>query len=97
MGYRIEYDPKLKRKYPIKVRFGNRKMLLLTVVVLGAFILGLIGVNNRSDFKNWLLPGNPQVTEAALSSMIADIRAGEHVKDAITAFCLEIMENAKIN
>lgn len=96
MGYRIEYDPALNRKYPVKVRSGKGKMLLLSAVMLTGFVLGLIGIKNSAALKNWLLPGDPQVTEAAFSSMIADIRAGEQVGDAITAFCLEIMKNAKI-
>lgn len=96
MGYRIEYNPELNSKYPRKVHTGKGKILLLSAAMLSGIILGFIGINNSTALKNWLLPGNPQVTEAAFSAMIADIRAGEQVGDAITAFCLEIMENAKM-
>ena len=42
----------------------------------------------------YLLPGDPAVTAAALENMAADLKAGQSVRDAITAFCAEIIAHA---
>ncbi|MBQ7340855.1 MAG: hypothetical protein IJW41_01635 [Oscillospiraceae bacterium] len=43
----------------------------------------------------WLLPGDPDKTQAALATLTEDIRAGESLGQAITAFCQEIVDNAQ--
>lgn len=96
MGYRIQYGPAQNKKYPLKVRAIKKKHLLLTAVMIAGFALSGLGMKYSNVVKNWLLPGNPLVTEAAFNDMVADIRAGESVGDAVTAFCLEIMKNGNI-
>lgn len=96
MGYRIQYDPEQNKKYPSKVRAIKQKYLLLTAVMIAGFVLGVLGIKNSNALKRMLLPGDPQVTESAFNAMVTDIRAGESVGDAVTAFCLEIMKHGKI-
>jgi hypothetical protein len=45
--------------------------------------------------QKYLLPGDPEVTAAALEQMVDDLRAGHGLGAAVTAFCREIVENAK--
>lgn len=96
MGYRIQYNPEQNKKYPIRLASAVRQRWLVGTAIIAVLLLGLAGLNDGKALKAWLLPGDPQVTEAALATMVEDIRAGEALGDAVTAFCLEIMENAQI-
>lgn len=96
MGYRIQYNPEENKKYPSKLTSDVRQRWLIGIAIAVMLTLGLAGLNKGQTLKTWLLPGDPEVTEAALSSMVENIRSGESVEDAVTAFCLEIMENAQM-
>lgn len=96
MGYCIEYNPEQRKKYPVKARHRSHRNLKIATIMLCGIILGLIGMKNTATLKEWLLPGDAQVTEAAFSAMVENIRSGEPFGDAVNAFCLEIMEHAKI-
>ena len=41
------------------------------------------------------MPGDGQITETAFNLMITDIKEGKGFGDAVTTFCLEILEHAK--
>ncbi len=43
-----------------------------------------------------LLPGDPAVTAAALDTLQGNLRAGQTLRDAFTAFCLEIIHGAAL-
>ena len=86
MGYRIAYSTETSHKFPEKVR---RKKPLLWAAT-GVLLVGLLA-------GGWklLLPGNPEVTHTALAHLAEDIREGESLGQAVTAFCQEIIDNAK--
>lgn len=98
MGYRIQYDPKMNRKFQARASHTTRKGWSAAIILILAFVLvvGFVGMDGGSKLKSWLLPGDAEVTEAALSEMMDNIRAGESFSDAVTAFCMEIIENAQI-
>ena len=86
MGYRIAYSQETSHKFPEK----TRKKRPLLWVSTGALLIGLLA-------GGWklLLPGDPETTQTALTHLVEDIRAGESVSQAVTAFCQEIVDNAK--
>ena len=86
MGYRIAYSTETSHKFPART---NRKKPMLWALT-GALLVGLLA-------GGWklLLPGDPETTHAALTHLVEDIRAGESMGQAVTAFCQEIVENAK--
>lgn len=92
MGYVIEYSPQDKRKYPItgNKRKGKRyvRWFLILVVLVCSLIPGI-----RTRAVNLLIPGDDEVTKAAFQIMTEQLRAGEPVNDAVTAFCQEILDN----
>lgn len=96
MAYRIQYNPEQNKKYPIMLASAVRKRWLVGAAITAVLLLGLAVQNEGEFLKSWLLPGDPEVTEAAFSAMVEDIRAGESLGDAVTAFCLEIMDHAQI-
>lgn len=96
MGYRIQYNPEENKRYPTKLIAAVRQHWQRGIVIIVVLALGLAGLYNGQIIKTWLLPGDPEVTESAVASMVETIRAGEPVRDAVTAFCLEIMKNAQM-
>jgi hypothetical protein len=88
MAYKIIYPTVGKRNYP------TRKPMpawAFSGALLSAIFL-VITIYNGS--ANWLLPGDPAVTEAALRKMIENLSQGEAFGDAVTAFCKEIIAGA---
>ena len=93
MGYRILYDnERMQINCDNSKHFGNR---IISVMLICLLLLGSLKLIGWDILKHYLLPGDPDITETAFNSMIENIRTGESVKDAVTAFCVEIIENAK--
>jgi hypothetical protein len=84
-------------KIPIHSQMGKRTKRILCIgasICAAMILLSATGGVNR--VKEWILPGNAQVTEAALDNLVTDLKEGEKLEDAITAFCQEIIDHAKI-
>ena len=95
MGYRVEYKSFGEEKRQPKVgQYKKAIMAAALVMVLtgGALTVKLTGL---PWVQKYLLPGDPEVTAAALEQMVDDLRSGYSFADAVTAFCREIMENAQ--
>lgn len=89
MAYRIVYGPEPKPKQK-----GSKRWIAM--LCAAALLAGLFLTGAGESLKNWLLPGDPEVTAAALDSLVQGIREGEDLGDAVGAFCREIVENAQI-
>ncbi len=94
MSYRVEYEKignisDQKRKN----RTSTVAAVLVALLVLGAIAVKTVGLN---WVKEVLLPGDPDVTAAALEGMVENLRSGESLLDAIKTFCREIMEHASL-
>lgn len=90
MGYRIDYNGGTVVKKPIYApKVGKKKIVLLSAAVLtAAFLLWPMG---RRCVRDLLLPGDEDVTAAALSELVNDLSAGEPVGEAVEAFCRDII------
>ncbi len=93
MSYRIEYNPEKKKRYPLTTGFMPKWLIFAVIIMVALFAVQRLDTNKT--IRTWLLPGDPEITDAALSSMVEDIREGESVKDAITTFCLEIIDHGQ--
>ena len=95
MSYKIIYDPEQNNRYPNKIRIKS-KAKILTAVILALMIIILAlypPVTKALEF--FLLPGDPVQTRQAVAGLVDDLKFGSDVKDAVTAFCLEILNGAK--
>lgn len=81
MAYRIDYPGRRKKR-----RFPYWIFLILAFVVLLAV--------PKDDLEYWLLPGNPEVTEQALSELVKTLRQGTNAGQAVAAFCGSILRGA---
>lgn len=94
MAYRIKYasfGEEIKQSKDLYLRKSIAAGLLVLVLLIGAMTIKLGGLRWVTEY---LLPGDPAVTAAALEGMVIDLREGENLYDAVAAFCREIMEHA---
>lgn len=90
MGYRILYD---NGEILLEHKTSKRNHgIWISALFICLLLFGVIKLFGWEEMKNILLPGS---TEAAISGLVARIRTGESVKNAITAFCNEIIGYAK--
>lgn len=92
MGYCISYNPELKEKYPPIQKRGRKKW---GAVLFAIMLFSLLFKDVRLTVKDWLLPGDAAVTEAALTDMIHQVQSDTPFKEALTMFCLTIIEGAQ--
>ena len=93
MAYKIQYSPQEQPRYPMLHQ--QRKYALRVIwalVLIGAISLCF----SYYGIPDMLIPGDAEVTKSAMLEMISLLRAGTSVKDAVTAFCKQIIDAAVI-
>ena len=84
MGYKIRYG-NAKQKAKITYTSSQYIKIALMVVTLIVIMFAIFSVG-KDTLRTYLIPGNPDVTQAAFSQMITDLSNGESFKDAFTVF-----------
>ena len=87
MGYRIVYGKQEKWKFP------KKKTLLLVFAAMAMVVM--LWPAGRNALREWMLPGDTEVTSQALQGLAADLSDGESLGDAVTAFCKEIIQGGQ--
>lgn len=90
MSYCVEYNPELRKRYPIRVKRRKKptvKIVILLMVMIGAYISVQCGL------ARYLIPGNVDVTNAAFSQLVEQVVSGEPISQSILTFCEEIVTN----
>lgn len=96
MGYRIEY--RSHGKVHFHKRIGKPIPKWCVVTACGCLVLAALVICWQNEqLRNLLLPGDTEVTAKALQELVNDLRNGAEFGDAVTAFCIEVIENAKIS
>ena len=90
MGYRITYDNGAIRKQTVRIRRIKWKRWSAGAVGI-VLAVSLMVPQGRLWLRDLLLPGNEDVTAAALESMVTDLRDGEPIGQAVESFCKEIL------
>ena len=92
LAYSIRYgeETSLERRW----RKGRgRKGRFLAFGLAAVALAGLLITQKHEAVVEWLIPGNKAVTRAAFSQLVEDLRGGESFSQAMSAFCLEILED----
>lgn len=94
MGYRIEYGTSGSEKRSLAVK--RYPMLYMTVLFFIGFLLLTVAFwpEGRNTMLRIILPGDSEVTAAALRGVVADLQAGADFSEVVTAFCREILAGA---
>ena len=96
MGYRIQYGQTLQRIEVNELPPKNKNKWIPIALMLGCVIAALLIFSEAAFLRDLILPGNANITEAALVNLAEDVRNGVAFRNAITAFCREIIINASI-
>ena len=83
MGYRIVYGKQEK-----KIISPKKTGLIVTGIAVTALLLWPTG---RSAVRELILPGDADVTAAALQNLVSELGEGQEFGEAVTAFCQEII------
>lgn len=90
MGYKIDYSTGDGAKMPVKPKKRRLRRWLGICCIL--MILGaLVFPKGRRVIRDVILPGDEEVTAEALQCLISDLRAGDEVSEAVTAFCHHVI------
>lgn len=90
MGYRITYENGVIRKETqCKRRIKWKRWGIGAITAAMVITLALPG--GRLWVRDLILPGDEEVTAAALEKMVANIRSGEPVGQVVETFCREII------
>lgn len=94
MGYRIDYttgQPSRKKLSPNI----SQKTLKITAIVAGIVLCAGMLIACAEPIRDFLIPGDRQVTEAAFQEMTEDLRDGQGLRDAFAVFCQKILDGAQ--
>ena len=94
MGYRIQYSDTVKRRTFYERDQSNVKLILFVSALCLCFVFVFVAVQYRNTIWRWILPGDPEITQAAITAFEKNIRSGVSVGEAINVFCKEILEGA---
>lgn len=93
MGYRIDYGQPSDKRYPAFRRPNHLASMICGALVLFLLLTNAFWPSGRELLRDLFIPGDPEVTSEAFSALIEDVRAGEDVSEAVTAFCREILSD----
>ena len=92
MAYHIRYGKTTAKEFFARLRYSeNFKLYNWIAISVLVFTISLLGKVGALDF---LIPGDRAVTKEAFQTMVEEVREGERVSDALTAFCEEILAGA---
>ena len=93
MAYRITYGPPVPQQYQEKE--SPLRLQVLTAVCMLFFVL-LVKTwfpTGTETLRQLLLPEPSSVTQQALDMLVTDLRDGDKLGDAFTAFCQHIIDH----
>ena len=96
MSYRISYGQTLIKEMIKEPAINKQGKIIPALLIAGCILAVSVFASGSDGLREYILPGNAEVTEAALSELVSNVRSGEPLGEAITVFCQEIIENANI-
>lgn len=91
MAYMIQYQPEDDSRYPpVKRKADRRHIAMWMIGVVTVLICFLFG----GEILDFLIPGDPEITKAAVAGIVEDLRNGMPITDVIDSFCGEILNEA---
>lgn len=96
MGYAIQYGERMTKEYiPDNNPQAGKKGPLIWISI-GLLLGGLLLTDPGKDLCRSLLPGNPDVTGAALEEFAENLSEGRSLLESATVFCREVIDGAEI-
>lgn len=96
MGYRIDYGP-VKKVRGVERRVSRIASLTGLFLLLFMITVCAFWPEGTAVLRDWILPGDPAVTAAAMEELTDSLRTGEELSDSLRTFCIRILEGAAID
>lgn len=93
MSYRIEYGPAIPPEYRKEPKSTRLRVLTALFLLLFTLLVRQFFPSGTDKLRAALLPGAPTITQQALDFLMGDLRDGEPLGQAFTAFCTYIIDN----
>ncbi len=97
MGYRIQYGDTPIYDKQQNIRLSRIVGLSLSFLVLFILLSWCFWPEGRLVLRDFLVPGDPDVTLHGLEVLTQELRDGESFSDAVTAFCREVIDGAALS
>ena len=96
MAYNIQYSLQYKKKYPLKQKSTGKRGKTIAVLLVICVCMLLYKQYADGMLKEVLIPDDAVVTVAALEGFSSNLKSGLTLNEAITAFCVEILEHGNV-
>ena len=93
MGYRILYGS-VKKARDLEKRVCRSAAMMGCLLVLFLLVISILWPEGSTMLRNLLYPGDPAVTASAIQVLMDDLSAGFGIYDAVSHFCIQILEGA---
>lgn len=94
MSYQIIYQPENLHITKKNKKQHNFWPMVCVIIVL---IFGFLHFSGWGDvLRQYMTPGDPDVTAAAFQNMTDSLQQGQTVSDAISVFCETVLQGAKL-
>ena len=97
MAYRIQYgsDPKFKTHWDRP--FRKHRTAIISAIIAAVLLICATVPQVQRGIRELILPGDPSITEAALTAFVDNLKTGEPMDEAFAAFCRDIISNAEVS
>lgn len=95
MGYRVEYGS-VRKVRNLDSRFSRKAAFTGMFLLLFLVLVKICWPQGSAILQEFFLPGNGAVTAAALDTFAEELRSGESLVQAFTAFCRQVLGSAGI-
>ena len=93
MSYRIVYGNEIPTKFMQPPRRSQIRMMTAVCMILFSLAVGQFWPRGKQVLQEFLLPGEPTVTEEAFSDLVENLYQGMKLEAAMTAFCQQIIDH----
>ena len=95
MGYRIDYLP-IRKVRNLEKRTSGIPALTALFFLLFVFLVFSFWPRGAALLREILIPGDPDVTVAALETFARELNRGENLSSAFEAFCRQVLAEAQL-
>ncbi len=93
MAYYVEYGPQKPDTSKDAGRAVRIRAMAAAFFLLFAMLVRQFWPEGAEALRNFLIPGKAAVTQAALENLTAEVQGGADIREALTAFCQQIVDH----
>lgn len=90
MGYRVEYET-VRKVRRMEQKTARLPAMIGAALVLFLILVGIFWPEGKETLRNFLIPGDPAVTVAALEELAEELETGAPLGEALDNFCRSIV------